>query len=301
MQMTAKNWILVLFVATLCVPLAYSNSTGQSEEIQNNPATVSDEPSASAAHFTAPDEATIPDNEYGEVVRYGKSLFFDTQQLNPEYVGNAMNCRNCHLNNGRQADSSPLWAAFGMYPAFRKKNNHVNTYEERLQGCFTYSMNGTPPASGSKELTALIAYSYWLSTGVPLGKEMPGRGYPELAKPASAPDVKRGQQVYTDTCAICHGDKGQGMKSGAAYVFPPLWGDDSFNWGAGMHRVNTSADFIKSNMPFGKPNTLTDQQAWDVAAFMNQHERPQDPRFDGHLAETKKQFHDHQCFYGDSD
>lgn len=297
--MTPRTWMLILLVGLFSVPFAYSSETGESEAVQKNAAAVPLSPTASEVHFTPPDEAAIPDNEYGEVVRYGKSLFFDTQQLNPEYVGNGMNCRNCHLNNGRQADSSPLWAAFGMYPAFRKKNNHVNTYEERLQGCFTYSMNGTPPASGSKELTALITYSYWLSAGVPLGKEMVGRGYPELAKPVLAPDVERGQQVYTDSCAICHGDNGQGMKSGAAYVYPPLWGNDSFNWGAGMHRVNTSADFIKSNMPFGTPNTLSDQEAWDVAAFMNQHERPQDPRFNGDLAQTQKEFHDHQCFYGD--
>lgn len=297
--MTAKNWILLVLVTAFFLPFAFSNGNAQSAGAQKNATAVPLQTSKAETPFTPPDEATIPDNEYGNVVRYGKSLFFDTQQLKPKYVGNGMNCRNCHLDNGRQADSSPLWAAFGMYPAYRAKNDHVNTYEERLQGCFTYSMDGTPPASGSKELTALIAYSYWLSTGVPLGKEMPGRGYPELAKAALAPDVKRGQQVYTDSCAICHGDDGQGMKSGAAYVYPPLWGKDSFNWGAGMHRVNTSADFIKSNMPFGTPNTLSDQQAWDVAAFMNQHERPQDPRFGGDLAETKKQFHDHQCFYGD--
>ena len=154
--------------------------------------------------FNPPNEADIPDNEFGEVVKYGKSLFWNTQQMGSPYIGNGLNCSNCHLNNGRQANSSPLWAAHGMYPAFRKKNGHVNTYEERLQGCFTYSMNGTPPASGSKELTALIAYSYWLSSDVPLAKEMPGRGYPELDKAAQVPDTDRGKLVYSEKCVICH-------------------------------------------------------------------------------------------------
>jgi len=247
--------------------------------------------------FNPPNEADIPNNEFGDMVKYGKSLFRDTQQMGSPYIGNGMNCSNCHLDDGRQANSSPLWAAHGMYPAFRKKNGHVNTYEERLQGCFTYSMNGTPPDSGSKELTALIAYSYWLSGGVPLGKEMHGRGYPELDKAAQVPDTQRGRQVYSDKCVICHTENGGGMLQNDRYVFPPLWGEKSFNWGAGMHRINTAAAFIKANMPFGQPNTLTDQQAWDVAAYMNSHDRPQDPRFDEGLEHTADEFHQHMCSY----
>ena len=300
MQADKKIWASVWVMSVLLASFAPALAKDSTAAVDGNPEVIPVKHDAQEPTFTPPDESSIPDNDYGEVVRYGKSLFFDTQQLNPTYVKNGMNCRNCHLDNGRQADSSPLWAAIGMYPAYRKKNDHVNTYEERLQGCFTYSMNGTPPASGSKELTALIAYSYWLSGGVPLGKEMPGRGYPELAKAAQAPDTKRGELVYRSSCAICHGDDGQGMKSGDAYVNPPLWGDQSFNWGAGMHRINTAANFIKANMPFGTPNTLSDQEAWDVAAFMNDKHRPQDPRFDGDTAETKKLFHAHQCFYGES-
>lgn len=48
-----------------------------------------------------------------------------------------------------------------------------------------------------------------------------------------------------------------------------------------------------------KPNSLSDQDAWDVASFINSRERPQDPRFTGDAAETKKSFHDENCHYGD--
>lgn len=248
-------------------------------------------------YFNPPIDANIPDSKFGDMVKYGKSLFRNTQQMGKPFVNNGLNCSNCHLDDGRQANSSPLWAAHGMYPAFRKKNGYVNTYEERLQGCFTYSMNGKPPESGSKELTALITYSYWLSKDVPIGKEMPGRGYPALKKAALTPDVQRGKQVYTDKCAICHTENGGGMLQNERYVFPPLWGDKSFNWGAGMHRINTAAAFIKSNMPFGQPNTLSDQDAWDVSAYMNSHDRPQDPRFKDSVEETNDEFHQHFCSY----
>lgn len=248
--------------------------------------------------FAPLSETDIPDNQFGEAVRYGKSLFVNTQQLRNKYVGNDMNCVNCHLDSGRKADSAPLWAAYTMYPAYRKKNDHVNTIEERIQGCFTYSMNGTPPPSGSKELTALVTYHYWLATGAPVGKALPGRGYPKLAKAAKEPSVARGRKIFEANCVICHGDKGQGTQTAGVYIFPPLWGKESFNWGAGMHRVNTAAGFIKANMPLGKPSSLTDQEAWDVAAFMNSHERPKDPRFNGNMAETASTYHKHQCFYG---
>jgi thiosulfate dehydrogenase len=249
------------------------------------------------ATFTPPSEDKIPNNQFGDMVRYGMSLFKNTQQLRGKYVGNGMNCVNCHLDNGRKPNAAPLWAAYPMYPAYRKKNDRVNTIDERIQGCFTYSMNGTPPPFGSKELTALVTYHYWLSTGAPVGKALPGRGYPKLAKPKLEPSIRRGKAIFAANCAICHGANGQGTKVDGKYAFPPLWGKDSFNWGAGMHRINTAAGFIKANMPLGKPNSLTDQEAWDVAAFMNSHERPQDPRYKGNMAKTAATYHKHQCYY----
>ncbi|BAZ93700.1 cytochrome c [Thiohalobacter thiocyanaticus] len=254
---------------------------------------------AGAPAFTPPAESELPDGPFGEMVRYGRDLFVDTQQLRGRFVGNGLNCVNCHIDAGRRADSAPLWAAYTMYPAYRSKNDRVNTMEQRIQGCFRYSMNGAPPPSGSRELSALLSYHYWLAQGAPVGVALAGRGYPKLDDPANPPDISRGRQVFEAQCALCHGEDGQGRKAEGVYAFPPLWGTDSYNWGAGMHRVNTAAAFIHANMPLGRPQSLSVQQAWDVAAFINSHERPQDPRHDGDLEETDATFHAHQCHYGD--
>lgn len=243
-------------------------------------------------YHVPPSEADLPKNAFGDMVRKGHAIFVDTQGQVPELVGNGLNCVNCHMDQGRLANSAPLWGAYTMYPAYRKKNDKVNTYAERIQGCFEFSMNGTPPAADSPEMTALIAFSYWLATGAPTGVDLPGRGYPKVPQPEGGYGIERGKQAYADQCAVCHGGDGLGQKAGETYVFPPLWGKDSYNWGAGMHRINTAASFLKANMPLGKGGALSDQEAWDLAAFINSHERPQDPRLvDGDIEKTRVKFH----------
>ncbi|HET7569639.1 MAG TPA: c-type cytochrome [Gammaproteobacteria bacterium] len=251
-----------------------------------------------AKGFQPPPESAIPGGPDGEMIRFGEQVFTDTGHYAKAYTGNVLNCSNCHLDRGRLANSAPMWAAFGRYPRYRKKNDKVNTLADRIQGCFVFSMNGKPPPADSKVMVALESYFHWLATGVPVNTDPPGTGYPDVPKPARAPDPARGAQVFKTHCALCHGADGQGRTSAGAVVFPPLWGPQSFNWGAGMHRIPTAAAFIKANMPLGLGGTLTDQQAWDVAAFVDHHPRPQDPRFTGSVKETKQKYHQHMGYYG---
>ncbi len=247
---------------------------------------------AQPVRFVPPTASDLPEGEFGDVVRQGERIFMETGRYAPQFVGNRLNCVNCHLDAGRKPGSAPLWAAFVHYPAYRKKTGDVSTYAARLQGCFMYSMNGKAPPADHEVITALTAYSFWLAQGAPVGRPVAGGGYAKLPRPAQAPDYARGEQVYAQQCALCHGADGQGQRVGDTQVFPPLWGPQSFNWGAGMHQLGNAAAFIHANMPLGKGGSLTEQQAWDVAAFMNSHERPQDPRYTGSVADTRKQYHD---------
>lgn len=254
-----------------------------------------------AGFFKSPPRGDWPDGPFGETIRQGQDVFENTNahSVSAKYVGNDQACGHCHIDAGRLAESAPLWAAWVAYPAYRSKNKKVNTYVERIQGCFTYSMNaqasaaGAPPAADSDAIVSLVAYSYWLAKGAPTGDEtMPGRGYPRLKETAKGFDPVRGATVYKAKCALCHGEDGVGVvQPDGRTIFPPLWGAESYNWGAGMHKIDTAAAFIKHNMPLGLPDSLSDQEAWDVAAFMNSHERPQDPRYKGDLGATTKEFH----------
>ncbi len=107
---------------------------------------------------------------FGKSVKLGEQIFTHTQTFAGKYVGNTLNCASCHLDAGRKADSSPLWGAYPLYPAYRSKNGHVNSFAERLQGCFMYSMNGQAPPLGDPVLVALESYAYWLAKGAPIGE-----------------------------------------------------------------------------------------------------------------------------------
>jgi thiosulfate dehydrogenase len=252
-----------------------------------------------ASSFQPPPDSAIPAGKFGDVVRFGEQIFRDPATYAPRFVGNQLRCSNCHLEAGRQGDASPMWAAYTAYPAYRSKDGHVNSFEERLQGCFRYSMNGQPPKLGDPVLVALESYSYFLAKGLPTGEAAPGRGFPALPKPPSPADYARGAEVYAQDCASCHGAQGLGQSSGGQVVFPPLWGPQSYNWGAGMTSIKAAAEFIHANMPLGLGGTLSAQQSWDVAAFIDSQVRPQDPRFNGDVEQTRKKYHDSEdSMYG---
>jgi thiosulfate dehydrogenase len=246
--------------------------------------------------YTIPDMKDLPDNAYGELVRYGKELTVHTYKyIGPEvedpkmrFAGNNFSCQTCHLDAGTKAYSAPFVGTYGEFPQYRPRENEIGTLTARINGCMQRSMNGYPLPAEGKEMKAFKAYMHWLSQGIPVGgAKMEGRSLHKIDRKMikqNKADVKNGEKVYAKHCASCHGADGKGIKNeGLAngYMFPPLWGtDDTYNKGAGMYRVLKAADFIRSNMPLGatKENPiLTDKEAYDVAAYMNQdsHYRPE--------------------------
>jgi thiosulfate dehydrogenase len=160
----------------------------------------------------------------------------------------------------------------------------VRTLEDRINGCMERSMNGRMLPPDGPEMKAMLAYIRFISAGFPTGRGAEGRGAPPLPLPAAASDPKHGEAVFAETCAVCHQADGQGKRWGPEdaaqrhrYQFPPLWGPDSYNDGAGMARPITAANFIRANMPFGTDYAhpvLSAQDAFDVAVFVDSHPRP---------------------------
>jgi thiosulfate dehydrogenase len=226
------------------------------------------------APFKVPADATIPKGPDGDAVKLGKLLITDTRRLLPKNVGSGLNCANCHLGAGTTASAAPFVGLWGVFPEYRKRSGTIDSMQERVNDCFERSMNGKPLIFDSKEMNAILMYIQWLSTGVPVGTEVQGRGMGDIDT-SLKPDAVHGKAVYAEKCAMCHGAKGEGMKNATGgYAFPPVWGSASFNIGAGLARTYTAAAFIKHNMPLGAGNTLSDQDAVDVAQYMTHQPRP---------------------------
>jgi thiosulfate dehydrogenase len=219
----------------------------------------------------------------GQLVR-GMRLHLQTKALLPGNVGAAASCASCHLNSGTVADGSPFVGVSGSFPGYSPRSGRVISLEERINGCFKRSMNGTPLPADSADLKAMVAYFDWMKRGAGSNDKIPGRGVGKMDE-RIRPDVDHGKQVYAAQCAVCHGDDGEGTKhADGRLAFPPLWGEEAFNIGAGMGRTYTAAAYLKANMPIGFRDRfplgqggLSDQDAVDVAEYFSHQPRPDFP------------------------
>ncbi len=231
-------------------------------------------PAPAPVALKPPPPDAIPTDPLGASIRLGLAILTDTQTHAKAYVGNGLNCVSCHLDAGRTAYAAPLAGLTGMFPEYRGRTGGVESLEQRINDCFKRSMNGRVLPSGSAEMIGLLAYTAWLSKGVPTGTEVVGRGFRDIVAPAK-PDAAHGKTLFAQKCAACHGANGQGTPgAGGAFVFPPLWGPKSFNTGAGMARTSIAAAFVQAKMPLGAGGTLTDQEAYDIAAYFTAQPRP---------------------------
>jgi len=241
--------------------------------------------------WKAPDESKIPGGEEGEMIRYGKELIANTAAyLGPKgkvgVFSNGLNCQNCHLDAGTRIYGNNYAAVMSSYPKVTARSGTITTPIARIKGCFERSLNGKMPDSTSKEIKAMVAYMTWLNQGVKNPEEMFGRGAEKIAFLDRPADPKKGALLYAAKCQSCHGENGEGMPNpdGKTFFYPPLWGSLSYNDGAGMYRLSNFAGFIKNNMPFGatyENPQLTDEESWDIAAFVDSQPRPhKDPTGD---------------------
>lgn len=240
---------------------------------------------AAPEYWMAPAVSELEGDPEKETILYGKELIAHTS----DYLGphgsvlpsnsNGMNCQNCHLEAGTKIFGNNYGAVNSTYPKYRARSGSIENVYKRINDCFERSLNGKSLDTNSREMQSIAAYIKWLGKDVPKGKKVAGAGLKELAVLDRPADVENGRALYAQKCMSCHQSTGEGTLNAAqtAYEYPPLWGQHSYNKGAGLFRVSSFAKFIKYNMPFGASYTntqLTDEEAWDIAAFVNSQPRP---------------------------
>ncbi len=220
------------------------------------------------------DPKALPAGPVGDSIRYGHDIMIRTRVLMKDYVRSDMSCAACHIDAGTKPKGGSLVGAYLRFPQWNKRSRRVIALQDRLAECFLYSMNGRPPAYSSREMIALVSYISWLSRGMPnLAKQREGDRF-IVPLPDKAPNVGHGARIYAAKCSQCHQADGAGISG----TFPPLWGEKSFNAGAGMAHLDRMTGFVHYNMPQNAPGSLSIADAYDVSAFVLSHSRP---RFHG--------------------
>jgi thiosulfate dehydrogenase len=246
----------------------------------NQPLPVIEPPNDKSWH--APDTILIPHSPEGDLIRYGRKLIAKTSYyLGPKgivaHVSNSMNCQNCHLDAGSKPYGNSFAAVASIYPVFRNRSGIIESIEFRINDCMQRSMNGEKIDSTSLEMIAMVAYIKWLGEDVPKGTKPEGSGLAELTFMPRPADTLQGRLLYQSKCLVCHGHKGDGVPNlKGGFVYPPLWGPDSYNSGAGLLRLTRFAAFVRFSMPLGATHDapiLTDEESWDLAAFVNSRPR----------------------------
>ncbi|TAE79168.1 MAG: cytochrome C class I [Bacteroidetes bacterium] len=282
-----KHWAIVLL---LLFVYGCKDST-----FKNNTSVINEE-------IILPDTTLIPNDEFGKAVAYGRQLLLNTayyigpEGINGKYLGNKMNCTNCHQQAGTKPFSFNLMKSHERYPQYRARENTVITLAQRVNNCVQRPHNGKPLPLDSKEMIAILSYLKWINSFVVKVDSFVGSKNLSIKFPAVAASPERGAQLYTIHCQRCHGADGEGIYTAdsSGYTYPPLWGKLAYQPGSSMHRVIMQAKWIKANMPhdlatWQKP-VLTDTEALDIAAFVNNddiHQRNQPQTFDYTNPKTK--------------
>ncbi len=242
-------------------------------------------PTDTTNYWMAPDLASLDQDPNKELVLYGKDIIAHTSSYYGENgkifksSTNGMNCQNCHLDAGTKIYGNNYSAVASTFPKYRARSGAIENTQKRINDCFERSLNGQALDTNSKEMQAIVAYMNWLGKDVSKGVKPTGSGFKDLTFLERASDPDKGKIIYTEKCQSCHQSNGNGIMNTekTAYTYPPLWGNKSYNDGAGLYRMSNFAKFVKYNMPLGVSHNstqLSDEEAWDVAAFVNSQPRP---------------------------
>jgi thiosulfate dehydrogenase len=295
------NTLCFALIASVCMVIAIISSCDKGKERVNTrdqPVATASSRKIPAGAWKAPDSTAIPTGKTGDMIRYGKELLGHTARYfgpngSVAKISNGMNCQNCHLDGGRRLFGNNYASFIATYPKMNNRSGKIDQPTDRIVQCFNRSLAGRAPDTNGREVRAMLAYMKWIGQGVKKGRKLFGAASEKLAYMDQPANPFKGKAIFMSKCKICHGSNGEGLLAGdkKSYTYPPLWGEHSYNNGAGMYRIGNLAGFVKNNMPFGatyQSPQLTDEEAWNVAAFVNSQPRPHfDQRKDWRDLKTK--------------
>src|SRR5699024_5750012 len=264
-------WISFSLLIVIIALVACSGDNEPADNAQENEGTDEEAGDSEELAYDPPSMDDLdPDDPMTEYIEYGEEVFNETNVVLPDNVGNELSCQSCHADGG-VSQSSSMVGVTTQFPQYRPREGDIFTLEDRINGCMIRSMNGEKIPADGKEMRSMMAYLSYISEGIEEGEDIPWRMLNTMEE-IPEPSVESGEELYEEkNCLSCHATDGSGTGANSG---PALWGDDSFNDGAGMARMTKMAGYIQNNMPPGDAEDLTDQEAADLAAFLLMQDRP---------------------------
>ena len=122
--------------------------------------------------YKLPDTSTIPNDKFGELVKYGRQLMLNTSYyigpdgINGKFLGNKMNCTNCHQEAGTKPFSFSLMLSHEKYPQYRAREGKVLSMAKIVNNCVMRPHSGKPLPLDSKEMLAFLSYFKWINSAL---------------------------------------------------------------------------------------------------------------------------------------
>ncbi|MEX1188967.1 MAG: c-type cytochrome [Bacteroidia bacterium] len=240
--------------------------------------------SDTSEYWYPPRLTKLDSSELSKQIYYGLELIQHTSRyFGPRgtisATSNGMNCQSCHLDGGTKIWGNNYGDVFSKFPKYRDRSGQKESISSRVNDCFERSLNGDAIDTTGKEMNAIVAYISWLGANVSKEHKAKGSGITKLEFLDRAADPIKGKTIYLEKCKSCHAANGEGLMNAdqTEYTYPPLWGENSYNTKAGLYRLSRLAGYVKSNMPNGSSFAfplISDEDAWDVAAYINTQPRP---------------------------
>ena len=162
-----------------------------------------------------------------------------------------VHCSSCHgFNADGTGDGPSLLNAGAASADFFLRTGRMPLSDPRQQP--TRHAPAFPPG----QIADLVAYVGSLGSGPPIPTVLPG-------------DLSGGQDVFTNNCAQCHNIAGSGGALGYGDIIPDLRHASALD-------VVEAARVGPAPMPVFGPQTLSDQQVSDVAAYVQYLHHPED-------------------------
>src|SRR5699024_4860629 len=141
------------------------------------------------------------------------------------------------------------------YPKYDERKDAVITLEEKINDSIVHDLNGEKIDYDGEEMRSIVAYL----TDISKGEDYEAHKDEDTIEKITEIEVEQGEKILNEEIK---------------YSAPVLVGEGLFADSSSMRCVLIMTNYDKNNLPQDDPDSLSDQEASDVAAYILSEDRP---------------------------